>query len=223
MGLRGLPLAGILLAACAPRDTLERRLWELPHTYRRNWDCSENDRGPPYDERHMAVRALTPEARTKAIRLLDELQKPAFRQAIGKALEEDVKDTATEHGGVIITEGSSLRLQPHYPTTFSAYEPNSSYHAPLTRHLAIRKPDYFAHYHFHAAQDDNPDVAGPSPGDLGSLKQDLWIREDICGVVITKLAGRTFNIDLYLDPAVVELHGHYFADGTVTDLGTYRY
>jgi hypothetical protein len=211
--------------------SLERMLEQVPHTYRADFGGQEAQ----YSEAPAEVQRLTPAQRTKVYQLLHALQHDRkLRQSIGKTIESDLNDKKTELGGIIAYDGLALRLQEHYPAAFVAGDGNNNYHDPPSRKDAALHPDYFADFHLHATGDDDTAFAGPSPPDLVWVGCNMHGRTDSCGVVITKLKGKQFNVDLYFAPAapdsVIQAGAmtydeflQFLPDCRIVDLGNYSW
>jgi hypothetical protein len=199
---------------------LEQMLGTAEHTYRTDF----REEPPQYAETPAEVQRLAAPQRTKAYQLFTALRTdPALRQSIGKIIEEDLKDTKTEHGGLVVYDGLALRMQKHYPTKFTGADPNDHYLDPQSRIDAMPNPDYCAEYHLHATQDDDGAYAGPSLGDLYWLQRNTGTRADACGVVITKLKDKKFNVDCYFVPPKSRDDDDFLKQVIVVDLGNYSW
>jgi hypothetical protein len=212
--LAGLGLAALLGSASAQDGTfdakaLEQRLKKLGHTYRAGRWCYG------YTEEAATVRTLEPWQRERVVRFLDELEKEDFRKAIGKALDADLADAKTEHGGVINRKDGKLVLDVYYPERFNASLPDAHYLRPPGHRAALAGNDCVAAYHLHAMKRDMSTYAGPSPDDLDAMQGDARRRDGACGVVITSLKDKRFNIDLYFE----KRDGRF----PVVDLGNYSW
>lgn len=165
------------------RETLElrlgRRLSRVTHRFRA---------GAPYSETEEELPAFRIPDLLKALLLLEELDRPEVVARLVAWAGEDVADRSTELGGYVrLTTGGRLRFE--------------LVGAAAGRDDRLRLPPdpegAALDFHFHATDEDETWWAGPSSGAPGTdLFRAEFHRTD--GVVLTKLAGRRINVDLYL-------------------------
>ena len=134
------------------------------------------------------------------------LADPTLIHEFFEQADADRVDTSTEYGGAL----DWLDATPSSPARCCAvgYTPQvrlGDLKYITSQALIERVYTSIAHYHFHAQDEHNADVAGPGRGDL-----DLAGRININGLVITFIDHDRVNID------------YYQAGGIVVDLGTYH-
>lgn len=114
---------------------------------------------------------------------------------IAKDLEECVQQKK-EIGGYVKIFGSLVKL---IENSTPIENDEAIIHMPLFEEI-------IALYHYHATQEDCSDFAGPSNNDFIH-----HANKGVPGIVITKLKGRKFNVDVYFGskpPVVIDL-GNY--------------
>ncbi len=165
--------------------------------------------------------------------LLRGLRDPRFVREIGDIVERNPKDGKTELGGLIHYGGRGLRLR-EVPSRSS----NSREYAISMGTLTGRS--HIALFHTHALEEDCTRFAAPSYAhsifeqrkgtDVGSAMRTAASDGESHQVVLTKLAGRRFNVD-YFGTEVVAFDPTLYSNGkptpslvvTVVDLGVYSY
>ena len=146
--------------------------------------------------------------------LLEKTKDESFIRDVGQAIERDIYDIYTEHGG-FVTLDNNLNV------VFTNYDPieterqllagNNEYNLEV---LSFNYPALntsisptIAVYHFHATDLDDTEAASPSYGDLKETRDN-----GVDGIVITKLIGNRFNIDFFTSKGVVIDLGDYLYD-----------
>ena len=114
----------------------------------------------------------------------------------------DVDTSQTELGGLVVLDpDKKIKLVPYEPERIGN---NGAYSFPKIESRNF--PLSVSTFHFHAVGDHDSRYSGPSSGDMIDLSK----REHV-GIVMTPISEDTFNID------------YYRADGTIIDLGIYKY
>ncbi|CAN5771994.1 hypothetical protein BH11PLA1_BH11PLA1_04680 [soil metagenome] len=122
----------------------------------------------------------------------DVLQTSPVRAELWKQVERDLKNTATELGGLLEPAPGAKGV--YTPVLYSprpaSVRGDDRYVAPEELFLAGGMT--LAHYHFHAQRLDNHVYAGPGPGDM-----DFAADQGRACIVVTPIGQGKMNIDYY--------------------------
>lgn len=133
-------------------------------------------------------------------RILDALSDRVLVFALFNQADQDLVDTTTEHGGVLIGNNNQMQAKSIPPVIRSH---DQMFYSSDT--LIKQMYTGLAHYHFHAQQHANEAYAGPGAGDLKFIES---LRAN--AVVFTFLDRDTLGVD------------YYQPGGVVIDLGVIR-
>jgi len=209
-------LKGLVMDPERMRDYIVSKLGAVSHTYRQGGILTED---PSNIDLLMTTRLL------RVSLILNSLEREEFRKYVGSLLEADLQDPFTEHGGyVLFDDEGRARLNPIESIHSSERDEgnNQSYGIGLSD-LLKNLPVSILGYHLHAEKEDNSEYAGPSATDLGSAMKKAILLSESHGLVITKLAGREFNLDYYGWNHIEEGGRRKKRASVILDLGNYSY
>jgi hypothetical protein len=182
-------------------DELSERIGPRKHSFRQ---AEEGDAAPGVPERLDAWRDKLVWGDVLAMLVVDEaLKDPGVRAAFVKQIETDIRDTSTEHGGVlraVASDGTRFEAE-HFP-------PRPTQRVGDTRFVASDEMvkasgRALAQYHFHAQRWENRDYSGPGPGDMEYATE----HGHNC-LVLTPTRRGMINVDFYQrGGAVIDLGG----------------
>lgn len=204
------------------RQSLVDKLTSVSHAYRGDhagmrYKDSFNDPMPYiYDERPAEAANLTNRQLLRVYLLMKSLRCEDFVSNIADIIGQDLRDHYSEHGGLIIfDENGRLVFHPVESEFTKQKNPKNNTHFGQPEDLWERP--HITDYHLHAISQDNSEMAGPTVSDLHSNEKE-FLREEVHGVVVTKLQGRKFNIDYYATERIRDTK--FF---TILDLGNFKY
>lgn len=192
-------------------NNLIERLSKKEHTYRKFEDY-QIDAELTYSESYEQIEKCNIVQLLKLYVMLNSLENKEISNGIGELIRSDLRDDNHEHGGLVKLKNLSLVFK-NYP---SDMEGNEVYNPPRDCQEESYK-GCFADYHLHAVSGEDTDYAGPSYVDLRSYTIEQIINEGYLGIVITKLKGKEFNIDVWFNDYTEE-DSHI-----IIDLGNYSY
>lgn len=137
---------------------------------------------------------------TTALDLVTNAPSPA-RRALFDIAERDMKDTSTEHGGILDADDEGNLAVFHYPPR--PRDRASDRRMIASDDLINASSTTLFHFHLHAQRYNNTDYAGPSTGDLAYAR----LHQRSC-IVLTFLDADTLNAD------------YYQPNGAIIDLGS---
>jgi hypothetical protein len=127
---------------------------------------------------------------------------PGVAETLFTQVEQDRRDTTTEHGGVMDGAPDGFALRGYIPRPSQRYG-DRQFVAPAE--MISESPESVFHYHFHVQRSRNSDYAGPSGEDI-----DYAYRFGRSCIVFTSITEDVLDADLY--------HG----SGVIIDLGEIR-
>lgn len=216
-------------------DTIKKEILDLDHTYRRlpsidrsasnrsvsetlkfEQECREKRINPyHFDEKvtNEKLKKLNDEELSLVKLTLDYFKSKENCNRIGKQVLNDVNDKHTEFGGGIYLRNNELTFK-FAPSREMVS--NNTYVIP-----DLVKTNLVGIFHLHASSEDSTRSAGPSGDPTNAKKKgDISASTKMPGVVITKLSGDKFNIDIY---CVKDLNSMGGRDAVVLDLGNHSF
>jgi len=145
--------------------------------------------------------------------MYEYLKDPSSLQEMGKIIEDDVKDSYAEHGGIIIFNKNKIHFKTMESYVKRELSSNTLYGAPDETFL-IPNIGYF---HLHAISNNEKESASPSDRDIIISYYTTNIDNESHDFLITPINRGTFNVDYY---------GGYRKENPVIkilDLGNYTY
>jgi len=184
----------------------------------RNSICYRNPESPEYfyDENPESAMGMNYQQLLRSRILLDQLSEERFRLDIGNAVEADVADDLAEHGGLVVFNDKGALWLDRKNSMLDRNSMNNGFYSMPDEYYDNM---YFVRYHIHAMKNDSSVYSGPSQPDMQSCDSAAQSDGESHSIVITKLAGHSFDVDYY--SCIKNAGGK--ADFVVLDLGSYDY